>query len=106
MTFTTEDLSVFFADEDFATEAGYLYYGDGSEVVPTLFRVIFDSNFKLVLDGVESSATVAHCKTTDLALYAIKHGDEIFIADIPYLITGVQNHGDGVTSLLLEMVED
>lgn len=105
MGFTSSELDSFL-DDDFGTESGYLYFGDGAVAVPTPIRVIFDSQYQLVLDGVDSTAPSAFVKTADLSTYGIKHGDEIVINDQNYRITRVQDNGDAMTLLILEISEE
>lgn len=105
MGFTSSELDSFL-DEDFGEEAGYIYFGDGAATVPTPIRIIFEEQYQLVLDGVDSTAPSAFIKSADIVTYDIKHGDEIVISDQNYRITGMRIQGDGLTLLILEISED
>jgi hypothetical protein len=101
MFFTDTELGVFLEDE-----AEYLYFGAETESVPVTLQIDFRERYQLVLDGVESTAPVAHIRTSDISLYGIKHTDQLIINSLTYRITGMQNQGDGMTTLLLEISED
>jgi hypothetical protein len=70
------------------------------------FYCIFDNNFVLALDGVETSTPAAHVKDSDVTALSIAHGTEITINNALFKVTGIQLDGSGVTLLILENIDE
>ncbi|MFA6054034.1 MAG: hypothetical protein WC769_01540 [Thermodesulfovibrionales bacterium] len=94
MTSILDNLDVFFTR--FGVEATF-------DMEPV--TVIFDNNFLVVLDGVESTKPAATLKTSVALDLGMKHKDQITINDKLYQITSIQDDGAGITTLLLENIE-
>jgi molecular chaperone GrpE (heat shock protein) len=94
MTSILDNLDVFFTR--FGVEATF-------DMGPV--TVIFDNNFLVALEGVETSTPAATIKTSEVLDLGMKHKDQITINEIPYQITGIQHDGTGMTVLLLENIE-
>jgi hypothetical protein len=89
-----EDLTAFFGDfaVDVTVSAG------------STFKAIIDAPFVSVGDGagVESSALSLIAQTEDVDDLA--HGEILEIADVEYVVRGIEPDGLGVTMLRLERV--
>jgi hypothetical protein len=94
MPYTVDEIDVFFDDELTVTA----YY----DLKP--FTVIFDNNFVIAVDGVETSTPAATCKTADVTELGIKRTDEININDTVYRVTMLRHDGAGITTLILENI--
>lgn len=91
----TDDLDIFF--EDFAIVAAFQL---------KTFKVIFENDFRIAYEGVETSTPAASCKSSDIEDLGLKHGNELTINGGIYKITGIQPDGTGITLLLLENIDE
>lgn len=92
--FLISDLATYFDANDFADTATFSHAGGAT----TNISVIFDNDYLASL-GVETSAPIALCKSSDVESAA--HNDTLTISGTVYRITGIHPDGSGITTLIL-----
>ena len=97
----SEDLSVFFDDDEHGTSVTYTPtgYTHPSSRTKTI-TVIFDRGYVETAD-IEGDAPVATCKAADVPDLA--QGDKFTINSVVYKVVEVQPDGTGVTRAVLQL---
>lgn len=86
--FYDSDMDVFVSDFSVAATFG-----------AATIKVVFDNSYRVLVDGVESAAPAATCKSSDVA--AAVHGSIITINSSAYKIISIHPDGAGTTLLVL-----
>jgi len=96
---TASDLSAFFDTDAHGVSATFTPSGGSASTI----NVIFNNEYELIDVGgvgVESSAPVVTCKSSDLT--GIAQGDQFVISSITYKARIVRPDGTGITEIVLE----
>lgn len=98
MPFHDSDIDIFFTD--FAVDAVWTPSGGTASTI----KVIFDNDYKIIVDNVEGSGPAVTCKTASVP--DIRHDDELTVNSTAYKVINIQHDGNGVTTLLLAEIEE